>query len=293
MRAKMILALLFLTSLAVAVMVIVRALPPGSGAAAEPPSSAEILIASSRLAAGTLLRAPDVAWQTIIGVLQTGDVVRPSAAAREARPEIDEETRATVYGAALRHVIVAGDPIRAGDIAKAGDRDFLDVVLSPGARAVTIPVATGGTSIGLLSPGDRVDVILTQKFNDSAPLTRRSVSETVVENLRVLVIDVPEVKGNALGKSVTLEVTPDQAEKITVAAELGKLSLTLRGVGSSNDIVAASQGYIKPAGVRPTWAGDVSPALSGAVTPDKVLVPERPTVEIIRGSHGSETVKPQ
>jgi pilus assembly protein CpaB len=260
------------------------------------------------LAAGTLLRAPDVSWQAIGRPAEPGEIVRPSAAVREAQPKADEEARSEVYGAALRGAVAAGDPIRRdpiaagkpirrGVIVKPGDRDFLQIVLSPGARAIAIPVATGGASTGLLYPGDRVDVILTQKFSDSAaPLTRRSVSETVVENLRVLVIDATDAKmaaGNTFGRTVTLEVMPDQAEKINVATELGKLSLTLRGVGGADGIAAASApGPGKASGIKPTWAGDVSPALGGAV-PEKVVPPERPPVEVIRGSKGTESVKTQ
>ena len=67
-------------------------------------------------------------------------------------------------------ILVAAIPL------KPGDRDFLQVVLTPGARAIAIPVTTGGASTGLLYPGDRVDVVLTQQFNDAAmPLTRKSV----------------------------------------------------------------------------------------------------------------------
>jgi pilus assembly protein CpaB len=124
-----------------------------------------------------------VTWQAIARDAEPGEIVRPSAAARAAKPEVDEEARAEVFGAALRGVVVPGDPIRRAGIVKPGDRYFLQVVLSPGARTISIPVATGGASTGLLYPGDRVDVVLTQKFTDSgAPLTRRSVSETVVEN---------------------------------------------------------------------------------------------------------------
>ncbi len=93
-------------------------------------------------------------------------------------------------------------------------------------------------------PGDRVDVVLTQKFGAiGAPLTRSSVSETVVENLRVLVIDALDAKapaGGTFGRTVTLEVTPEQAEKINVATELGKLSLTLRSVTNSEGVAATS-----------------------------------------------------
>jgi pilus assembly protein CpaB len=296
MRAKTILAMLFLVSLGVAAMVVLRSLPQKSEAAAEVAGREEILVATMPLAAGTLLRAPDVTWQTIGRPAERGEIVRPSAAVQEAQPKADEEARSEVYGAALRGSVSPGDAIQRGGIVKPGDRDFLKIVLSPGARAISIPVATGGASTGLLNPGDRVDVILTQKFNDNtAPLTRRSVSETVVENLRVLVIDAMDAKmaaGNTFGRTVTLEVMPDQAEKINVATELGKLSLTLRGVGGTDGIAAASAlGPGKASGVKPTWAGDVSPALSGAMPPEKVIPAERPPVEVIRGSRGVESVK--
>jgi pilus assembly protein CpaB len=102
----------------------------------------------------------------------------------------------------------------------------------------------GGASTGILYPGDRVDVILTQTFKNDPPLTRRSVGETVVENLRVLAIDSLDAKatgpGNSFGRTVTLEVTPEQAEKINVATELGKLSLTLRSITTTETVAAAS-----------------------------------------------------
>src|SRR5208282_2067031 len=287
----------FLISLVVAATVLLRALPQLVAAAPGPLAPDEILVATMPLAAGTLLRAHDVTWQTIARPPERGEIVRPSAAVREAKPEADEEARAEVYGAALRRAVSPGDPIRRGAVVKPGDRDFLQVVLSPGARAIAIPVATGGASTGFLFPGDRVDVILTQKFTDAkAPLTRRSVSETVVENLRVLVIDAVDAKmatGNTFGRTVTLEVTPDQAEKINVATELGKLSLTLRSVSGADGVAAAAApGPGKATGIKPTWAGDVSPALGDAM-PERVIPAERPSVEVIRGNRGAESVKQQ
>jgi pilus assembly protein CpaB len=299
MRAKTILMVLFMISIAIAAVVVARALPT-QGEANTPRD--EILVATVPLAAGTLLRAQDVAWQPISRAPQPGEIVRPSEAARQAKPGIDEETKAVVYGAAMRpaHDTPAGEPVRQGSIVKPGDRDFLQIVLTPGARAIAIPVATGGASTGLLFPGDRVDVILTQNFkNDNAPLTRRSVSETVVENLRVLAIDAPDVKPTAaagngnFGRTVTLEVTPEQAEKINVATELGKLSLTLRSVAGPNGVVTASTvGPGQATGVKPTWAGDVSPALGGAM-PEKAVAVHQPSVEVFHGAKKSEEVKPE
>jgi pilus assembly protein CpaB len=288
MRAKTILTVLFLISLAVAVIVILRAMPTQGDAIANTPKE-EILVATVPLAAGTLLRAQDVTWQLVARPVEPGEIVRPSEGARQAKPEIDEETRAVVYGAAMRpaHDTAAGEPIRRGNIVRPGDRDFLQVVLTPGARAIAIPVTTGGASTGLLYPGDRVDVILTQNFKgEGTTITRRSVSETVVENLRVLAIDAPDAKsgGGSFGRTVTLEVTPEQAEKINVATELGKLSLTLRSVSGPDGVVAASTaGPGRASGVKPTWAGDVSPALGGAM-PEKAIIVQQPPVDVVRGS---------
>ena len=286
MRAKTILTVLFLISLAVAVIVILRAMP-GQGDANANASKEEILVATVHLTAGTLLRAQDVTWQPVTRPVEPGEIVRPSAAARQVKPELDEETRAEVYGAAVRPAreTTAGEPIRRGNIVKPGDRDFLQVVLTAGARAIAIPVTTSGASTGLLFPGDRVDVILTQNFKgESAVITRRSVSETVVENLRVLAIDTLDAKApsGSFGRTVTLEVTPRQAEKINVATELGKLSLTLRSISGPDGVLATST--VGPStGVKPTWAGDVSPALGGAM-PEKTITVQQPPVEVVRGS---------
>ena len=203
-------------------------------------------------------------------------IIRPSAAARAGKPEVEAKALAEIQGAALRSEVARGQPIVRGDMVKPGNREFLQVVLAPGSRAIALPLPAG---IGFLSAGDRVDVILTQTFKGDAPLTRRSVSETVADDLRVLAIDPPTSPG---ARGLTLEVSPEQAEHINVAGELGRLSLTLRGG------VTASGG---PRPVRPTWAGDVSSALNGTAAPNPVPKPvATPSIDVIRGNH-SEKVK--
>jgi pilus assembly protein CpaB len=294
MPAKTILTLLFLISLCVVVILALHALPRG-GDVITASSKDEILVAATALPAGTLLRAKDVAWHRITGGAQPGQITRPANAAGNPNLELDQQARAEVYGAALRSSVVTDEPINRGGIVKPGDRDFLQIVLSPQARAIAIPVTTGGASTGILYPGDRVDVILTQTFKNDPPLTRRSVGETVVQNLRVLAIDPLEARpngaANGFGRTVTLEVTPDQAEEVNVATELGRLSLTLRSVSATSGAVSTTVGLATTAGIKPIWAGDVSPALGDAV-PAKAVVAEQPTVEVIRGTK-TATVKPQ
>jgi pilus assembly protein CpaB len=285
----MILTLLFFVSLCVVVILALRALPQRlNGDTAG--TSEEILVAATTLQLGTLLRAKDVTWQQISGSAELGQIARPRTAAGSPNLELDQQARAEVYGAALRSSVTAGEPVSRAAIAKPGDRDFLQVVLSPQARAIAIPVTTGGASTGILYPGDRVDVILTQTFKNDPPLARRSVGETVVENLRVLAIDALESRPNGtvsgFGRTVTLEVTPEQAERVNVATELGKLSLTLRSISATNVVVPSPVGFTKTAAIKPIWAGDVSPAL-GDAGPTKTVIVEQPIVEVI---HGSKTV---
>ena len=287
MRPKHIFAILLLCAIGLVVVLFVRAFPQTSVAAvaAPPVSQEEILAAARPLSASLLLRAQDVVWRARSGATQPGDIMRPSAATRALKPESDEMARAAVYGAALRDPRAEGQPIRTSTIVKPGDRDFLQTVLTQGTRALTIPVAGFAGSTGLMFPGDHVDVMLTQTFkNEDAPLTRRSVSETVVDNLRVLAIDTSAKPGaDAHAISVTLEVVPQQAEKINVAQELGKLSLTLRSVDDPG--IAAAPASQQP----PTWAGDVSPALNSAVPPAKVIQAEKPGVKVMRGNASIET----
>jgi pilus assembly protein CpaB len=193
-------------------------------------------------------------------------------------------------------------------------------VLTPGARAIAIPVSTGGASTGLLQAGDRVDVILTQNFkNDpnqdtkNTPITRRSVGETIAQSLRVLAVDELDKKPNTpaanpmngnFGRTVTLEVSAEQTEQINVAAELGKLSVTLRSLQTVTSV--PSEGYVDtPEGrkvvyaqppdgaIKPQWAGDVSPALYGAAQPKPAAIKEQP-VTVLRGwTHHVDPDKPK
>jgi pilus assembly protein CpaB len=116
-----------------------------------------------------------------------------------------------------------------------------------------------------------VDIILTQEIReDGVPLAQQVVSETILSDVRILSTDqkldsAGQTSGTVEGAveprriptTVTLEVTPDDAERVTVAGTLGRLHLTLRGVAASGQPAA-------PGAV--TWAGTVSPAL-GTVRP--------------------------
>src|SRR5437763_12800035 len=159
MRAKHLVGIFFAVSLLLGGYGLINAIHKGDASV----PNRYILAATGPLPAGTLLRSADIEWRPS-NETHPDLLVRPSDTAIQGKPDIVQETEARVYGAVLRHPLAAGDAIRRSDIVKPGERDFLKVVLPPGARAIAIPVATGGASTGLLSPGDHVDVVLTQNF---------------------------------------------------------------------------------------------------------------------------------
>ena len=142
-------------------------------------------------------------------------------------PEADKP----FIGAVVRRGITKGEPVTDARVVKPGERGFLAAIVEPGHRAISVPInATTGVA-GLFFPGDQVDVILTHVVKKGK--TSRNASETVLRDVRVLAVDqrVEDIDGKAqVAKTATLEVTPKQAEVLTMLSNLGKLSLSLRSV---------------------------------------------------------------
>ncbi|MDX2096003.1 MAG: Flp pilus assembly protein CpaB [Alphaproteobacteria bacterium] len=142
-------------------------------------------------------------------------------------------------GAVARRAFVRGEPILKNQLVRSNEGGFMSAVLDPGKRAVSIAVDSTSGNAGFIFPGDRVDLILTHAVSRQSVQTR--ASETFVENVRVLAVDQrldnPENKA-VLAKTVTLEVTPKQAEEINLAKDLGKISLSLRSLATGNKTAA-------------------------------------------------------
>lgn len=174
--------------------------------------------------------------------------------------------RAAYTGAMVRYPIRAGAPLVSGAVIRPGDHGFLAAVLQPGMRAVSVGVDAVTGTAGLIWPGDHVDLLLTQQLSGpNLPLSRSVAAETVLSDVRVIAIDQRMVQGagvagkaEAPARTVTLEVTPEQAERVAVAARLGPLSLILR----------PSDAAAHPAPLPlPVYSGQVSPALAALTGP--------------------------
>jgi pilus assembly protein CpaB len=137
-----------------------------------------------------------------------------------------------------------------------------------------LPVDDASSNAGLIFPGDRVDLILTQTLDmaGGGPGSRR-VSETVLRDVRVIAMgrrltgeNGDEGATAAQVRTATLETTPDDAEKVALTTDLGRLSLSLRSLAVQTGAAE------RPAtAARFTWDSDVSPALRPENQPRSVL----------------------
>ena len=225
-----------LVAIIVAMLVQAKLSPSKDQSAGKP--TVDILVAAKRLETGARLKAEDVRWKAV-----NEDAVFPGSIAKSSEPDLKS---LSVYGSPVRRPIEAGEPITRqaliADVKAAGN--YMAANLKPGMRAVGIAVKADSAVGGFLSPGDRVDVILgyTVRFTAAtrdagSALVSRNASQTIISNVRVMGVDQTsseEDRQAKVVKTVTIEVTREQAEMLVLAKDMGKLTLVLRRLGETD-----------------------------------------------------------
>jgi pilus assembly protein CpaB len=153
----------------------------------------------------------------------------PAGAFRSISDIVDAGGRRVVLTA-----IDPNEPILSSKITGPGQRATLSATLQDGMRAFTIRVNDVEGVAGFVLPGDRVDVALTRQKDANGK--DHSSTDIVLQNMRVLAIDQIADERNdkpAVVKAVTLEVDTAGAQKLSLAASVGTLSLMLRRAGES------------------------------------------------------------
>ena len=248
-------------------------------AAPAPQEKHEVLVADLDLPAGSFVKPQHLRWQQ-----WPTDDVPATYVLRGVR------TKEEMVGAVVRSRIATGEPITDGAVVKPGDRGFLAAVLNPGMRAVSVPITPTSANSGLIFPGDRIDLILTQTLLPSEGESgARRVSETVLKNIRIIAMgvetgdDAEAGKNNERAKTATLEVTPGQAETVTLLTELGKLSLSLRSLAADGESImpiAEAESF--------TWDRDVSRVLRSGRISSRLLVLRGSKAEDVQVQEGSK-----
>lgn len=265
---------------AIGLALVVRSMGSSSPAAnteavAPAAPTAKVLVAATDLVVGRKLVASDMVWKDwpladvnpafindgSVPIPAKGEPAAPAkeepgAAARvvDAVVNLNSPTAADAFvGAVVREEILAGEPIVARKVVRAGESGYLAAFLDAGMKAMSVPVSVDTAAGGFILPGDRVDVVLTRQVDAPNPASpdsviKRNVSATVMQNLKVLAIDqttqAPTDELAVVGATATLEVNARDAEILALARAEGTLTLLLRS-------------YADTAGPRGSIAGAV------------------------------------
>lgn len=279
---------------AIGLALVVRAMGSGgeptataTAAPVETRPMAQVLVAAQDLAPGQRLTEADLAWKEWAvdevnpAFITDGSVPIPSAEKSEeeinaeaeaAKPEgaVASVTRAATnlatggakadyVGSVVREPILAGEPIIARKIVRAGDSGYMAAYLEPGMRAMSIAIGVETSAGGFILPGDRVDVVLTREMENASTEGSRNKfdSRTVLQNLKVLAIDQATRLGDdaqtVVGATATLEVSPQDGEALALAVAEGDLSLSLRSyadTGGPSGRTYARAAQVQPSAVR-------------------------------------------
>lgn len=256
-----------------------QAVRPVAAAAAPESPMTQVLVATQDLEVGARIENSDMEWRAFpAGAVNAAWIVEGAAsvptpsrgaageegegeapaaeaqadggATAEVQRAADRITgggvREQVVGAVVRERILAGEPIVASKLVRAGQSGFLAVVLAPGMRAMSLPLSQETGAGGFILPGDRVDVIMSRRAEQAVDGRDGYITATVLSNIRVLAIGETTEPGetqNVAGSNATLEVGPREAEVLAFAQAQGDLYLVLR---SYADAQQASGAAISP-----------------------------------------------
>jgi pilus assembly protein CpaB len=233
-----------------------------SGPAAPSIALQDVLVLSSDVPMGDPIGS-NIGWQA-----WPADGINANFITRAAEPDALDKLKDSV----ARMSMFAGEPLRRSKLIGEG-QSFMSSILPSGSRAVATSIAADTSAGGFILPNDFVDVIMTRRA-DAASGGTGFTTETILKNIRVLAIDQTiqeneEGKRTRVGQTATLELTPQQAEIITVAQQMAdRLTLALRSIKDTQEKITDEADYLvsgngRRGTVRLIKSGEVSEVGAG------------------------------
>jgi pilus assembly protein CpaB len=192
-----------------------------------------------------------------------------------------------IEGRRPRTAIIEGEPILEGKLLAQGQIADPIKSIPPDMRLKTIAVDAEKSAAGLLGPGDRVDVQLFVRKNerDGIPSTR---SKVILQNIRVFAVDQTVQRSpdgseeRTIAKTVSLMLSPEQASKLSLAEQIGEVSLIPRN--PDDQTITATPEFT----LDDIWEGGDSSSREKEQGADKVSEGEKPStdslVDVIRST---------
>lgn len=198
----------------------------------------------------------------------------------------------TVAGRVALTSIQPGEPILESRLAPEGTKGGLSAVVPEGKRAITVRVNDVVGVAGFALPGNYVDIMVNTQVEGANRSDRdQMISKIVLERILVLAVaqeaNRDETRPRVVN-AVTLEVTPEEAERLDLARSVGNLSLVLRNQIDPNPV--GTEGITKAHLLRMVEPEPPAPPPTPVAAPRRAASP-RPApppqtcVEVIRGVH--------
>ena len=204
----------------------------------------DILVAKSDIGLGQSVKPDDLQWQAWPAATAGSNFIN-----RASKADAVKE----ITGSIARAPFIAGEPIREQKLVKADGSGFMAAILPAGYRAISTEISPETGAGGFILPNDRVDVLLTRREkNPDGKGPDISNSEIILSNVRVLAIDqAPKEKegsSSLVGRTVTLELKPDQAETLARSRQSGSLTLALRSIADAKVVEMPDEQQIRRRG---------------------------------------------
>lgn len=203
---------------------------PATEAPPPPPPMTDILTVTRDIAVGETLRVGDLTWTSWLDTDLTGEHIT-----RIERPEAIRELTGDIATAA----IFATTPVAVAQILDVSSSNVFATLITPGNRAITIPVSATSSVAGLIEHNDRVDVIFTRSGGAGDGFGAPPASEVLITNARILAVDqsygqiLELTAGGGIPSTVTLELSPEAAVLLESKRPEGSFSLVLRGTAAA------------------------------------------------------------
>lgn len=190
-------------------------------------------------------------------------------------PESAYHSLDSAVGRVARVPIFEGEPIVTGRLAPPGTDPGLQVKITPGKRAMAVRIDDVAGLSGLIQPNSRVDVLVTMRPSQAEP---NQVAKLFMSNMRVLAVGTVVTSGpdnrTINATTATLEVTPDEAERLALATREGTIQLVLRGFGDPEDI--ETRGARSPDVLSQLRRAEPAPVSPSAASTRRRVVPPAP-----------------
>lgn len=195
-------------------------------------SEVQVLVARRDMRPGDTLKEEDLEW---------APWPEESLVEGFLNEEMSPDAITDIAGSIAKTPIFDHEPINTRKLVVKGEQGLMAALIEPGMRAISVEISTESASGGFILPNDRVDLILTYdveiQMEDRS--VERPVATPILNNVRVLAIDQvyrtgEEGGASYVGNVATMEVTPKEAELVSLSQRLGTLTLSLRPYSESS-----------------------------------------------------------